>query len=102
MRGSIAALAAASVLILMGGVAAAHANYVKSNPASDARLTKAPTEIRVTFSETPDARGSDIAVLDVSGNRFDSPRWATVAISSRGPRSRPSMATRRKAHSHSR
>jgi len=47
----------------------AHANYVKSNPASDARLTKSPTEVRITFSETPDASGSDIAVLDTSGIR---------------------------------
>jgi len=71
VRGLLAALVAASVLILMGGAASAHANYVKSNPASDARLTKAPAEVRVTFSETPDARGSDLAVLDVSGNRVD-------------------------------
>jgi copper transport protein len=71
VRGLLAALVAASVLILMGGAAAAHANYVKSNPASDARLTKPPTEVRVTFSETPDARGSDVAVLDVNANRFD-------------------------------
>ena len=41
----------------------AHANYVKSNPASDARLAKSPTEVRVTFSETPDPAGSDLAVL---------------------------------------
>ena len=71
MRGLLAALVAASVLILMGGAAAAHANYVKSNPASDARLTRPPTEVRVTFSETPDPRGSDIAVFDVSGSRLD-------------------------------
>jgi len=71
VRPLLAALVAASVLILMGGAAAAHANYVKSNPASDARLTKPPTEVRVTFSETPDARGSDVAVLDVNGNRVD-------------------------------
>jgi len=71
VRGLLAALVAASVLILMGGAAAAHANYVKSNPASDARLTKPPTDVRVTFSETPDARGSDVAVLDVNANRVD-------------------------------
>ena len=71
MRGLLAALVAASVLVLMGGAAAAHANYVKSNPASDARLTKPPTDVRVTFSETPDARGSDVAVLDVNANRVD-------------------------------
>jgi copper transport protein len=45
---------------------------VKSNPASDARLTKSPTEIRVTFSETPDAKGSDLAVLLMpQGTRMD-------------------------------
>jgi copper transport protein len=62
---------AAAVLSLVGGVAAAHANYVKSNPASDARLTRPPTEVRVTLSEPPDPRGSDLAVLDVDGKRVD-------------------------------
>jgi copper transport protein len=62
---------AAAVLSIIGGAAAAHANYVKSNPASDARLTRPPAEVRVTFSETPDPRGSDVAVLDVNGNRLD-------------------------------
>jgi copper transport protein len=71
VRGLLAALLAASVLIVMGGAAAAHANYVKSNPASDAQLTKPPTEVRITFSETPDARGSDVAVLDTTGKRLD-------------------------------
>jgi copper transport protein len=71
VRVILAALVAASVLSLMGGAAAAHANYVKSNPASDAQLTKPPTEVRVTFSETPDPRGSDLAVLDVNGSRLD-------------------------------
>jgi len=71
VRGVLAALAAASVLVLMGGAASAHANYVRSNPASDARLTKPPAEVRVTYSETPDARGSDVAVLDVDGKRVD-------------------------------
>ena len=47
----------------------AHANYVKSNPASDARLAKSPAEVRISFSETPDAAGSDIAVLDTQGAR---------------------------------
>jgi copper transport protein len=46
---------------------------VKSNPASDARLAKSPTEVRVTFSETPDVAGSDLAVLDTTGKRLSSP-----------------------------
>jgi len=69
-------LATAAVLALAGTSAvalpaAAHANYVKSNPAADARLVKAPTEIRVSFSEPPDAKGSEIVVLDEKGTRWD-------------------------------
>ena len=56
----------------------AHANYVKSNPASDARLAKSPAEVRVTFSEPPDSRGSDIAVLDTTGARKDKSDVATA------------------------
>ena len=62
----------------MGGVALAHANYVKSNPASDARLAKSPTEVRVTFSETPDPAGSDLAVLDTAGKRLSAPTVAAA------------------------
>ena len=50
------------------GTAAAHANYVKSNPAADARLVRAPSEVRVAFSEPPEARSSEIQVLDANGN----------------------------------
>lgn len=70
-RALLSAVIAAAVLSLAGGVAAAHANYVKSNPAADARLTRPPTEVRVTLSEPPDARGSDLEVLDVEGKRVD-------------------------------
>lgn len=56
----------------------AHANYVKSNPASDARLAKSPAEVRVTFSETPDPAGSDLAVLDSAGKRLSAAKVAAV------------------------
>lgn len=56
---------------MAGGAAAAHANYVRSNPAADARLQRAPTEVRIVFSEPPDPKGSEIEVLDVSGKRVD-------------------------------
>lgn len=56
----------------------AHANYVKSNPASDARLAKSPSEIRVTFSEIPDPAGSDLAVLDTAGKRLSAPTVAAA------------------------
>lgn len=54
-------------LALCAQPAAAHASYVRSNPAADARLLRAPTEIRITWSEEVDARFSEIAVLDPSG-----------------------------------
>ncbi len=62
---------ALGALVLLGGAAQAHANYVRSNPASDARLVKPPTEIRIEFSEPPDAKGSEIQVLDTNGKRYD-------------------------------
>lgn len=71
MRPALASLAVVAALVLLGGAASAHANYVKSNPAADAQLAKSPNEIRVTFSETPDANGSDIEVLDATDTRLD-------------------------------
>ena len=70
-RAFLAILVAAASAVVMGGAAAGHAVYVKSTPGSDARLTKPPAEIRITFSETPEARGSAIEVLDVAGKRMD-------------------------------
>lgn len=67
----LAIICAVLLLPLAGGIALAHATYVKSNPAADARLAKSPGEIRITFSETPDAKSADIAVLDTSGGRHD-------------------------------
>jgi copper transport protein len=52
-------------------VAEAHANYVRSNPAADARLVKPPAEVRIAFSEPPDSKGSEVRVLDEAGTRWD-------------------------------
>ncbi|HEX9495839.1 MAG TPA: copper resistance protein CopC [Candidatus Limnocylindria bacterium] len=65
-----AALAIASAAA-GASVADAHANYVRSNPAADARLIKPPTEIRIAFSEPPDQKGTVIQVLDEKGVRWD-------------------------------
>jgi copper transport protein len=65
------ALVAIGGVALAGGVAEAHANYVRSNPASDARLVKPPSEVRIEFSEPPDPKGSEIQVLDTAGKRHD-------------------------------
>jgi len=71
-RGLLAAVLALAGIAAGAAAADAHANYVRSNPAADARLVQAPSEIRVAFSEPPDPRASTIAVLDERGTRVDS------------------------------
>ncbi|GAC1701578.1 MAG: copper resistance protein CopC [Candidatus Limnocylindrales bacterium] len=72
MRRVLLAAVLAAAGIAAGAVTAdGHANYVRSTPAADARLVKAPAEIRMSFSEPPDPRGSAITVLDQSGGRVD-------------------------------
>ena len=66
----VVALAGASVAA-GADLADAHANYVRSNPAADARLVRPPTEVRVSFSEPPDPKGSHLQVLDTAGTRWD-------------------------------
>jgi len=66
----IAALALCG-LGLLAATADAHAWYLRSNPTADARLARAPTEIRVSFTEPPDLRGSEIQVLTTDGRRVD-------------------------------
>ena len=66
----------ATALAIAGAVAgavpvSAHANYVRSNPAADARLVRPPAEVRVAFSEPPDPKGSEIQILDDKGVRWD-------------------------------
>ncbi|HYK97156.1 MAG TPA: copper resistance protein CopC [Candidatus Acidoferrales bacterium] len=78
LRAVAVAACAVAFLVLASGVALGHANYVKSNPASDARLAKAPSEVRISFSETPDPAGSDIAVLDTQGTRKNGTTVASV------------------------
>lgn len=71
MRLLLAVALALGAAVAQGGSAAAHASYVRSNPAADARLQRPPAEVRVVFSEAPDPRGSEIAVFDASGARVD-------------------------------
>ncbi len=72
-------LACAAALAVAGATAvpataSAHANYVRSNPAADARLVKAPAEVRASFTEPPDPKGSELQVLDTQGTRWDQGR----------------------------
>lgn len=67
----LAAILALAGIAAGAAVADGHANYVRSNPTADARLAKAPAEVRMSFSEPPDPRGSAITVLDDQGARVD-------------------------------
>ena len=49
----------------------AHANLVRSDPASGAVLSAAPTQVQCWFSEQPDPHFSDIQVLNAERQRVD-------------------------------
>lgn len=71
MRAGLIAWLALATLALLAGPADAHAWYLRSNPAADARLQRTPAEVRVAFTEPPDPRGSEIQVLATDGRRVD-------------------------------
>ena len=49
----------------------AHAFLVRAEPRVGSKVNKAPTEVRVWFSETVQASASSIHVFDVSGKQVD-------------------------------
>lgn len=63
--GLLCSLAILLVIPSMALAKPAHAEYVSSDPAANAMLTKAPTTITVHFSEQVNPVGSDITVYDV-------------------------------------
>ena len=69
-HGLIVGMLAAVVLTAGAGVASAHALLSSSDPADGASLPKAPSEIRLTFTESPDPALSTILVLDSGGTKL--------------------------------
>jgi len=49
----------------------AHAFLIRAEPRVGSKVNKAPTEVRVCFSETVQATVSSIKVFDVSGKQVD-------------------------------
>ena len=49
----------------------AHAFLVRAEPRIGSKVSKAPTEVRVWFSETVQARSSSIKVFDANGKQVD-------------------------------
>ena len=64
------------VVVLLSVIAAAarvegHAFLVRAEPRVGSKVNKAPTEVRVWFSETVQAGVSSIKVFDVTGKQVD-------------------------------
>ena len=57
----------ATLATLSAGAAAAHPRFVESTPVRGAKLTAAPKEVRVTFSEGVDPRESEFELFDAAG-----------------------------------
>ena len=85
-------LLAMIVLATAGSRASAHANLASSDPASGASLPKAPSEIRLTFTESPDPALSTILLLGSGGTKLSvgpptlqPPRTLMVSLPARMP-----------------
>ena len=59
------------VLCLTAAQAWAHARLDHSEPAADATVTTSPNEVRLTFSESVEAKFCRVQVLDAAGQEVD-------------------------------
>ena len=66
-----ACLAAVALAVLAPGVAFAHANIDRAEPAPDSTLATSPRAVRIWFTEPVAANASGIEVLDTTGRRVD-------------------------------
>jgi methionine-rich copper-binding protein CopC len=64
----LASLAAVSLLLLLAGPVAAHAEFVSSDPSDGAVLDTPPTSVTLTFSEGLDASKSKFQLLAPDGS----------------------------------
>ena len=69
-NGLVIVLLAVLALAVGGRIASAHANLASSDPPSGTSLPKAPSRIRLTFTETPDPALSTILVLGTGGTKL--------------------------------
>lgn len=60
------------VLFLAPAAALAHANLVRSEPASSANLDQAPSQVQLWFSERPEPKLSQVQVFNQQQQRVDS------------------------------
>ncbi len=69
-RGAILVVVTAAALTILVGTADAHAGLEHSDPADGARLSEAPDEITLVFTEPPDPQLSSAIVVDSSGGEI--------------------------------
>ncbi len=62
MRSFMRAAVVASLVGVAGSALTAHAKLQKTEPAANTTVTKAPSQISVTFSEAPDAAVSKLSI----------------------------------------
>ena len=70
-RGLVAAAVGLAVLLTWTGTASAHAQVVSSTPSDGQRLTAAPSEVSILFSEPVTADLGGLRVVSASGQRVD-------------------------------
>jgi copper transport protein len=66
------------LLLLLAGVASAHAELIETNPANGAHLDRAPREVVLRFSETVAPVRGGFSVLDRSGKAIAQPVAGSV------------------------
>jgi copper transport protein len=72
-RMALAAMLAVSLSLLFSSPAAAHAELVNTTPANGAQLTKPPTEIEMTFTESVNLLPNGIRLVDEAGALVPTP-----------------------------
>lgn len=70
MRRTLAALLLAAGFVLPAVPALAHAHLVKASPADGAVLTASPSDLRLTFSESVEARFSGVDITGADGRKI--------------------------------
>lgn len=71
LRSLIASIALTALLLISGGRALAHSEFVSSTPPPGSKLAAAPTSVTIVFSEELKPAGNSIAVTDAAGKRVD-------------------------------
>src|SRR3954452_10372424 len=66
-----AAVLSLVLILALGSIAFAHAEFVSAVPAPNSTVTSVPSIVKATFSEAIDPKGASIAVTGPTGARVD-------------------------------